>query len=349
VTSPLPGTKLKGGVSAQNYCASPRLVGLGPKSLPRHNYMKKIIITKENENRRIDKFLAKEFFSYTRGDLIRSIKEGKISVNKKNVKPSYILKENDEITLDIKEKKSGLVPNENIILKIIFENDDILILNKSAGIAVHPAIGSEKNNTVVNGLLAFLPEIKSVHDVSPGSELRPGIVHRLDKETSGVLVVAKNKKSFFELKKLFQTRHITKKYLALVYGTPENKEGIISKPLSKSANHKKQTIANQRTRNKIREAITEYKILKSIGKYSLLEVYPKTGRTHQIRIHLSSIGHPVVGDKIYGKENPLTTNTNLSTRHLLHARQIKFELFEKKYSFMAPIPKDFSEFIKKAS
>lgn len=311
--------------------------------------MKKIIITRENANQRIDKFLAKEFFSYTRGDLIRSIREGKIKVNKKNIKPSYCLKENDEITLDIKAKKSELLSNKNIILKIIFENTDILVLNKPSGIAIHPEAGSEKNDTLVSGLLAHFPKIKSIHDDSPGSELRPGIVHRLDKETSGVLVVAKNKRSLLELKNLFQSREISKKYLALVYGTPENKKGIISKPLAKSADHKKQTVANQRTRNKIREAITEYKVLKSIGKYSLLEVYPKTGRTHQIRIHLSSIGHPVVGDKIYRKENPLTTNTNSSTRHLLHARQIKFELFKKKLSFFAPIPKDFSEFIKKAS
>jgi 23S rRNA pseudouridine1911/1915/1917 synthase len=332
---------LDGGVSACGRTISHDMASLSRGT----NIMKKIIITKENANRRIDKFLAKEFFSYTRGDLIRSIREGKISINNKNVKPSYCLKENDEITLDIKEKKSGLIPNKNIHLKIIFENKDIIVLNKPSGIAVHPANGSEKNDTIVNGLISLFPEIKLIHDTSSGAELRPGIVHRLDKETSGVLIVAKNKKSFSELKNLFQSRQVAKKYLALVYGTPENKKGTISKPLAKSADHKKQTVANQRTRSKIREAITKYKILKSLGKYSLLEVYPKTGRTHQIRIHLSSIGHPIVGDKIYGKK----TKNLLVSRHFLHARQIKFELFKKKLSFTAPIPKDFSEFIKKPS
>jgi len=290
---------------------------------------------------RIDLFLKEGvFFSseMTRGEIIRNIKNGNILVNEKKIKPSYILKIKDKIKINIPKKAKKLIANRNIFLKIIFKDKNIIVINKPAGLKVHPN-AFEERNTLANGLVCKFPEIENVNDKSLGSELRPGIVHRLDKDTSGIMVVARNQKVFDELKNLFQARKVIKKYLTIVHGHLKNKNGVIEKALAKASNYKKQIIAGKKTRTKVRPAITEYNVIKEFNGFSLLEVKPKTGRTHQIRIHLASIGHPVIGDKIYSKK-VYDKDIKLG-RQLLHAKELEFELFGEKYRFESELPKEF--------
>lgn len=307
------------------------------------------IITSElDKGQRLDKFLVKlglhelELNAFSRGDFSKSIKDGSVLVNGKIQKPSYKINTGDKLSVKIKKKEEKLNPNPNIKLDIIFENNDFLIINKSAGIQVHPDF-NEKESTVVNGLIAHYPEIAQLEDDHVYSfQMRPGVVHRLDKETSGILIIAKNKESFLEFKKMFQEKTIKKKYLAFVYGIPEVKEGEINKPLARTTNYRKQTIAGKKTKTKIREALTIYKVIQEFEKkFSLLEVSPRTGRTHQIRVHLSSIGHPIIGDNLYSKKTyPRIENIQ---RHLLHASEIDFELWGEKFHFNAPLPNDFEK------
>ncbi len=300
--------------------------------------MKTVNITEENSGERIDKFLVKELFlneKISRGEIIRLINNGKVLVNRKEIKPSYILKENDK--LDVFEnikKENELRSNENIKLEIIFEDENIIVVDKPAGISVHE-VDFEKNDALVNGLLKKFPEIRSVGE----DLLRPGIVHRLDKETSGLVVIARNQKTFLTLKEKFKNRKIEKKYLAVVWGHIFPKRGIIEKPIARASTYKKQVIAGKKTKTKIRPAITEYQVLKSEGNFDWVEAIPKTGRMHQIRVHLFSLGHPIVGDKKYHLKNVLEI-AGLN-RHLLHAKSIKFELFGKKYEFLSEIPREF--------
>lgn len=312
--------------------------------------MKTIIIPAGQSGKRVDRFLSKEVFcngEVSRVEISREVKVGNILVNGKKVRPSHILKEHDEVRVEMgeREREVGLTPSSKIKIKIIEDNKNFLVIDKPAGIQVHPD-AHEKNNTIVNWLMAKYPEIKNVHDKSRDAELRPGIVHRLDRETSGVMVVAKNQKTFDALKKLFQARKIKKIYLALVYGQLEKKEGVIKKALARSNDYKKQTIATEKTKTTVRSAVTEYKVQKELENYSLVEVCPKTGRTHQIRIHLWSIGHPIVGDALYKRRNNLAVPEKVD-RQLLHAQRLIFNLGKTSYSFEARTPKDMKDFLKK--
>jgi len=201
-------------------------------------------------------------------------------------------------------------------MKIIFEDENILVIEKPANLTVHPT-NSEQDNTLISQLLVQYPKIKDVGD----DPLRPGLVHRLDKDTSGLMVVAKNQKSFDHLKEQFQKREVIKKYLALVHGQVKDDKGTITKSISFSKkDYKKRTaLLDQDSK----PAITEYKVIKRFEKYTLVEVYPKTGRTHQIRIHLHSIGHPIVGDKQYKFKRQAQLEG--LTRQFLHAAYLKFK------------------------
>lgn len=307
--------------------------------------MEKITIETQSAGVRIDKFLAKEFFLYSRGEIIRKIKSGQVLVNGKEIKPSYILEENDILTLSDFSKEPQekvLISNSEIELEIIFENENIIAINKKAGIQVHPSF-NEKENTLVNALLFRYPEIKDVHGDEEGAQFRPGVVHRLDKDTSGIMVIARNIQTFHELKELFKNRSIEKTYLAIAKGNLKEGTGIIDKPIARSTSYRKQVIARNNTKTIVRTAQTHYKVLEEYDGCSLLELSPKTGRMHQIRIHLDSIGHPVVGDAIYGFKKGIENSE--AKRQLLHAHKLKFELNGERYEFVSPMPRDFEEFL----
>lgn len=230
-------------------------------------------------------------------------------------------------------------------MHIIYETDDFLAVNKPAGVLVHPGRpGETEEGTVVGWLRREYPEIQGVGDEP---QFRPGIVHRLDKDTSGILLIAKNQKSFEYLKHLFQTRGIQKTYLALVYGKVVGK-GTIDKPIGIKSGSVKRSV-NAKDMKMVKEALTEYRAVKLFqkGTYTLLRVSPKTGKTHQIRVHLASIGHPIVGDMLYGKkkENPFGL-----TRQFLHAESIEFTTPDgSRVHLEAELPPDLEEAFEKAA
>ena len=248
-----------------------------------------------------------------------------------------------------------LQPNLSIKPEIIYEDEDIIVVNKPAGLLVHPLTPGQ-NNTLVNGLLAYYPPLKNVGEnpLGPG---RPGIVHRLDRDTSGLMVVAKNNQALEELKTQFQERKVEKHYWALVVGKVKDKKGIITKAISRSKkDRRKRTVLFG---EKSKSAWTEYRVIRymksdfpqACGKsdfshtYTLLDVFPKTGRTHQIRVHLASIGHPIAGDKQY-KFKRQSAPKNLK-RQFLHAFSLKFQLPNgKMIEFKSPLPKDLKETLK---
>ena len=223
-------------------------------------------------------------------------------------------------------------------MKIIYEDKDIIVIDKPANLTVHP-VHPEQDNTLVNELLTYYPEIKNVGE----DALRPGIVHRLDKDTSGLIVIAKNNKSFEYFKNLFKDRKIVKKYLALVHGKVKDNKGIITKSISLSKkDHKKRSALLD---NNSKPAWTEYEVIERFKDYTLLEVYPKTGRTHQIRIHLKSIGHPVVGDKQYKFKRQVCPKE--LKRQFLHAQYLKFKMSNGSImEFKSKLPKDLKDTLK---
>ncbi len=322
-----------------------------PITLIMPSTIKIIKIDSNNSKQRLDKFLVLFFKNntilknFSRGDFVRAIKNKEILVNKRQVKPSYILSENDQVKLNIKNSKreNKLVASSKVEFPILFENANLIAINKPHNLQVHPD-NNEQNFTLLNGMFAKYPELFKQNYYLKKTTNHFSVVHRLDKDTSGVIIMAKTRESSMELKKLFKNRMVQKKYLAIVYGIPKKKVATINKPLAKKSNYKKQVIAGQKTKTKIRNAITSYRFIKKIGdEFSLLEVYPKTGRTHQIRVHLFSIGCPIVGDKLYKNKRQKKAS---ATRQLLHAKEIKFNLFNKEYKISAPTPKDFKDFLK---
>jgi 23S rRNA pseudouridine1911/1915/1917 synthase len=204
-------------------------------------------------------------------------------------------------------------------ISIIYEDDDVLAVNKPAGIIVHPD-NAHKEGALIQEIVKTRPKIVGVGD----DELRPGVVHRLDRDTSGVLIIAKNQKSFEYLKSLFQNKEIIKKYIALVEGNVKNNKGVINMPIGRSKNDFRKRVAALNIEGKTKEAVTEYKVIERFSKHTLVEAFPKTGRTHQIRAHFKAIGRPIVCDALYGGKKakcPLGLN-----RHFLHANFLEFTL-----------------------
>jgi len=228
-------------------------------------------------------------------------------------------------------------------IEIIFENEDFLAVNKPAGLLVHPTNNSENEKTLIDWISDKYPEIIGVGEPSDEGLMRPGIVHRLDRDTSGIMLIAKNNEAFFYLKNLFQEKKIKKTYLALVFGNFTEKIGMIDKPIGIKSSSIKRSTAAKKIRD-VKEAQTGYKVIKNFSlennrKFALLEVYPKTGRTNQIRVHLASISHSVVGDKIYGSQK-LHLPGDLN-RMFLHALQIELPLKNKSIIRLeADLPED---------
>lgn len=314
----------------------------------------KITITATEKGLRLDKFLTGKFPEYSRTYLQKLIKEGEILINDKKVKQGYSLKEGDDVVINFPEKKKmSLDPDPSIKFEVLYEDENVVVVNKPAGLTVHPS-DNESDKTLVNGLLAKYPEIKSVGE----SSIRPGIVHRLDKDTSGIMIVAKNNDAYQFLKNQFQAKKSIKKYIALVAGDVRKEDGIISFPIARKRKLPTKQVAvknESQARGKIREAVTEYKVVRRIdvnGKvFTLLEVTPKTGRMHQIRVHFSAIGHPLAGDLKYGSKNVVSI-AGLD-RQFLHAKSLEIEVpigkdgtLGKKMTFEAPLPDDLKKFIK---
>jgi 23S rRNA pseudouridine1911/1915/1917 synthase len=258
------------------------------------------------------------------------------------------------------QSRGGSSPLPGTMIKIIFQNDDFVVVDKPTGLSVHSGVNTNEP-TLVDFLLEKFPEIENIGDAlsrtcreAAGARepnIRPGIVHRLDKETSGVVVVARNQKTFDHLKNLFQNRQVEKKYLALVHGKPKKKEGKIEGEMGRSKrDFRKQSLARGKIAvRKERYSLTEYKVKKEFNEESLLEVFPKTGRMHQIRVHLHSIGHPVVGDKKYTFKKYLPcrqSGKNISApRMFLHASSISFiGPSAEKYFFESETPEEFEKY-----
>jgi len=303
-------------------------------------YFKKYV-EKEDAEVRLDKILAKYFNQFSRSYIKYLIDNHRVKVNNKEEKPSFNLKEGDFIMLNTFKQEQYL--KSKIKLKIIYQDNDLLVIDKQAGLSAHPnekSLKLREEVTLLDILVRDFPKIKKMEGK------RPGIVHRLDKETSGLMIVALNKKSYEVLKKQFQAREVKKIYKSLLLGRLKPREGAIEASIGRS--YKDRSKMSVVGRNEGKAAITEYKaveyLLGNNNSYSLLDIYPITGRTHQIRVHFSSIGHPVVGDKIYGKKRKI----NGLNRQFLHAYSIEFTLPSgRRRKFKSELPEDLKSFLNK--
>jgi 23S rRNA pseudouridine1911/1915/1917 synthase len=293
----------------------------------------KITITEENVGQRLDNFLTKKI-NLSRNQIKRLLESGDIKLNKQAPKKSgQKLKIGDEIAYRLPEAKSPTPKAEDIPLEIIHEDKNILVINKAAGIVVHPDQSGHESGTIVNAVLAHCKDLSGI-----GGEKRPGIVHRLDKDTSGILLIAKNDKTHTYLSELFKNRQVKKTYTALVKGKPQSKKGRIEAPIKRNSKSRKQMAINPQGKN----AITTFEVLESFKKAgqttSLLKVNIETGRTHQIRLHLASIGHPIACDSKYGENtfNQKFRNTTDLTRQFLHASELQID----GKTFIAPLASD---------
>ncbi len=241
---------------------------------------------------RCDVFLSEKISNLSRTSIQKLIKEKLVFVNGKNIKPNVILEIGDEITVSIPDKKEMTLVAEDIALDIVYEDDYIIIINKPRNMVVHPAAGNEEH-TLVNALLNHCK-------LSMINSERPGIVHRLDKDTTGLIVCAKDDETHLKLVEKFSNREITKKYLAICNGSFSKENGFIDKPIGRDEKDRKKMSVKSKSG---KEALTEYNVLISNLKYSLVDVTLHTGRTHQIRVHFSSLNHPIVGDETYGNKN----------------------------------------------
>jgi 23S rRNA pseudouridine1911/1915/1917 synthase len=287
---------------------------------------KEFIVGREDEGKRLDLFLSSKLSEFTRSKIQKLIKEKKVSVSGRFEKSGYKVKKGERIEVIIPEKvESGIIP-ENIPIRILYEDEDIVVIDKPSGMVVHPGAGVERG-TIVNALLFHRPEIANV-----GSEKRPGIVHRLDKETSGVMVVAKNDFSYHFLQKEFKDRRVKKEYIAVVKCNLKVKKGVIELPIGRDKRDR--TKISIRTK-KPKEAYTEYEVIREINDLKILSVKPATGRTHQIRVHLKAIGCPILGDKKYGGHP--------HKRLALHSYSLAFihPSTGKEIKFVSPLPSDF--------
>lgn len=287
----------------------------------------------EDKGMRLDIYLHKKVHSdISRKNIQDAIKEGRVSVNSVQVKCHYRMKENDVVLAEIPEVEEIDLRPEEIPLEIIFEDAALMVVNKPAGMLVHPAAGIY-SGTLVNALLAHAQGLSGI-----AGKFKPGIVHRLDKDTSGLLVVAKSDPVHLELARQFKEHTIYRKYIALVKGVVELDEGEVDVPVGRHV--------RDRTRMCVNFAIgrpskTVYRVLKRYKEFTLLEVYPKTGRTHQIRVHMAYIGYPVLGDAQYGSKN------SLINRQALHALEIGFRhpLTGQNLEFASFLPPDIQRLI----
>lgn len=297
----------------------------------------KIIVNKEMEGKRIDSVIPSCNIEISRSMVQKLIEENQITVNGKKIKPSYKTSLNDEIEINIPEPKQIDLKPQDIPLEILYEDNDIIVVNKPKGMVVHPANGN-LDGTLVNAIMAICKDSLS----GIGGEIRPGIVHRLDKDTSGAIIVAKNDKAHIKLSDDLKNHKIKKTYIALVRGIIKENEATINMPIARSKKDRKKMAVDKNGK----EAITHFKVLNRYkGKYSLLEINIETGRTHQIRVHLSHIGYPIIGDNTYSNGK----NEWGILGQCLHAKALDFKhpITGKEIHIEAQLPEYFSEILEK--
>lgn len=298
--------------------------------------IKEINVSAEEKGKRLDKLLAEKIRGFSRSYIQKLIDDGMVEVNGKEEKSSYKVKGEDLIILRVPEAREPEIKPKPMNLDIVYEDKDIILVNKPPGLVVHPVPGNW-DNTLVNGLLAYTNELSGINGVK-----RPGIVHRLDKDTSGILLVAKNNKSHHSLVEQFKSRKVKKIYRTIVKGKLPYEQGKIDAPIGRNPNHRKKMAV---TSDNSKKAITLFKVIEFYKDYTYLEIELKTGRTHQIRVHLSYLGYPILGDGKYGRKN----NSIGVTRQLLHAYKIGFfhPTKDEWQEYAAPIPDDFLNILSK--
>ena len=306
-----------------------------------------VTVDSDSDSLRLDIFISQTYSKITRSAAQRLIKSGNILVNSEKAKRSQKVREGDSIELTPEVPIPLEAEAEDIPIDIIYEDDSIVVVNKAANMVVHPAAGNY-TGTLVNALLHHIKDLSGISGV-----VRPGIVHRLDKGTSGVMIVAKNNDAHVSLTDQFKERSVTKKYLALIFGRMKEERGIIKSNIGRDKKNRKK-ISSRGTN--LKEALTHFEVKKTFDRISLLELTPKTGRTHQLRVHLSETGHPIVGDELYGgtkriksiPDTQLRASLNGLERFLLHAAYLKIRHPKTgdEIEFSAPMPDDFSDTLK---
>jgi 23S rRNA pseudouridine1911/1915/1917 synthase len=294
--------------------------------------MRTLDLIADRGGERLDVFVARRVPELSRSHAHRLIEEGLVTVDGRQLKPAEHLAAGASVSVSIPPPvpAPGLVA-ENIPVTVIFQDFDLMVVDKPAGLTVHPAPG-HPTGTLVNALLAIAPDLKGI-----SGTLRPGIVHRLDKDTSGLIIIAKNDRAMRALQRQLKDREVHKTYLALVHGVPKPPQGVIEAPVGRHPKNRKKmaVVAGGR------ESQTRYRVREEIagGKYALLEVEPVTGRTHQIRVHMAALGHPIVADAVYGKRS------DVLGRQFLHAWKLAFAmpLGGREVEFESPLPLDLRE------
>ena len=285
-----------------------------------------VSFTVEQGGERLDKVVPVHVQALSRAAAQRLIKTGEVTVNGQPSKPSYRAQVGDEVIVRVPAEMPEPVVPEDIPLDTIYEDDVLLVVNKPAGMVVHPALG-HTSGTLVNAVLAHCPQVADV-----GGPERAGIVHRLDKDTSGLILIAKDEATRAALQRQFKRRQVAKTYLALVEGQVQPREGIIEAPVGRDKRQRKRMAVVRRGR----EARTTYHAIEYFIDHTLLEVRPYTGRTHQVRVHLAWLGYPIVGDAVYGRRRQRL----LRDRHFLHAARLRFThpATGAEVAFKAPLP-----------
>lgn len=297
-----------------------------------------ITLTASTGGDRLDRWLAGALPDRSRAEVQRWIKEGRVTVDGAVVKPSHKLATGAEITIALPEPAPPTVIAEEIPLAIVYEDENLLVIDKPAGMVVHPAPGgAHRGGTLVNAVLAHVPGL------AVGGAERPGIVHRLDKDTSGLILVAKNDLAQRALQAQFKARTVEKVYLALVEGDPPTARGRIEAAIGRDPHHRQRMAVVDDERG--RSAVTEFVVRERFPGYALLEVHPLTGRTHQIRVHLAFIGLPIAGDVVYGHRRKQLH----CPRHFLHAHRLRFRLpgSAEWVEFSSPLPPDLQEVLER--